>query len=84
MYQEWPFFTALISNIDMVLTKSDVVIASRYADLVTDRTLRDCIFERNGSLPSMQFSPSVVRRRSFRAIRCSRVPSAIGFHITIH
>jgi phosphoenolpyruvate carboxylase len=46
MYQQWPFFTALISNVDMVLAKSDIAIASRYADLVPDRKLRDAIFER--------------------------------------
>jgi phosphoenolpyruvate carboxylase len=46
MYQQWPFFTALISNVDMVLAKSDIAIASRYADLVPDRKLRDGIFER--------------------------------------
>jgi phosphoenolpyruvate carboxylase len=46
MYQQWPFFNALISNIDMVLAKSDIAIASRYADLVPDRKLRDGIFQR--------------------------------------
>src|SRR5271157_5651467 len=33
MYREWPFFVALLSNMDMVLAKSDIGIASRYADL---------------------------------------------------
>ncbi|MDI1346757.1 MAG: phosphoenolpyruvate carboxylase [Pseudolabrys sp.] len=46
MYRQWPFFTALISNIDMVLAKSDIAIASRYADLVVDPNLRDSIFQR--------------------------------------
>ncbi len=42
MYCEWPFFQTLLSNMDMVLAKSD--IASRYAELVTDAELRDRVF----------------------------------------
>jgi phosphoenolpyruvate carboxylase len=43
---EWPFFEAMLSNMDMVLAKSNIAIASRYADLVEDRDLRDAIFPR--------------------------------------
>ncbi|HLN11017.1 MAG TPA: phosphoenolpyruvate carboxylase, partial [Xanthobacteraceae bacterium] len=46
MYREWPFFVALLSNMDMVLAKSDIGIASRYADLVEDAQLRDMVFAR--------------------------------------
>jgi phosphoenolpyruvate carboxylase len=46
MYREWPFFNTLLSNMDMVLAKSDIAIASRYATLVSDATLRDAIFGR--------------------------------------
>ena len=46
MYREWPFFEALLSNMDMVLAKSDIAIASRYAELVADATLREAIFSR--------------------------------------
>ena len=46
MYREWPFFQMLLSNMDMVLAKSDVAIASRYAELVSDAELRDRIFSR--------------------------------------
>ena len=46
MYQHWPFFRTLLSNMDMVLAKSDIAIASRYAGLVTDPALRDAIFGR--------------------------------------
>jgi phosphoenolpyruvate carboxylase len=46
MYREWPFFQALLSNTDMVLAKSDIAIASRYAELVKDSALRDAIFAR--------------------------------------
>ena len=46
MFREWPFFSTLISNMDMVLAKSDIAIASRYASLVRDAALRDAIFPR--------------------------------------
>jgi phosphoenolpyruvate carboxylase len=46
MYREWPFFQMLLSNMDMVLAKSDIAIASRYAELVADSELRDRIFSR--------------------------------------
>ena len=46
MYREWPFFRTLLSNMDMVLSKSSIAIASRYAELVPDPTLRQTIFER--------------------------------------
>ncbi len=42
----WPFFRTLLSTMDMVMAKADLVIASRYADLVSDRALRDEIFGR--------------------------------------
>jgi phosphoenolpyruvate carboxylase len=45
MYKEWPFFRVLMSNLDMVLAKSDIHIASRYADLVADAELKERIFE---------------------------------------
>jgi phosphoenolpyruvate carboxylase len=46
MYREWPFFAGLLSNMDMVLAKSDIAIASRYAELVQDVALREGIFAR--------------------------------------
>jgi phosphoenolpyruvate carboxylase len=36
----------LLSNMDMVLAKSSIAIASRYADLVPDAALRETIFGR--------------------------------------
>ncbi|MGE0593204.1 MAG: phosphoenolpyruvate carboxylase [Vicinamibacterales bacterium] len=39
MHREWPFFRTLLSNLDMVLAKTDLGIASRYAELVEDRRL---------------------------------------------
>src|ERR1700683_1668790 len=46
LYREWPFFRTLLSNMDMVLAKSSIAIASRYAELVPDAELRERIFER--------------------------------------
>jgi phosphoenolpyruvate carboxylase len=46
LYREWPFFRTLLSNMDMVLAKSSIAIASRYAELVPDVALRESIFER--------------------------------------
>ena len=36
MYAEWPFFRALLSNVDMVLAKSDMEVARYYSQLVED------------------------------------------------
>ena len=44
MYQDWPFFRTLLSNMDMALAKSDLALASRYGELVEDAKLRKRIF----------------------------------------
>jgi phosphoenolpyruvate carboxylase len=46
MYRDWSFFASLLSNMDMVLAKTDLAIASRYAALVKDASLRTSIFDR--------------------------------------
>jgi phosphoenolpyruvate carboxylase len=46
MCREWPFFATLLSNMDMVLAKTDLAVASRYAELVADKKLRVGIFKR--------------------------------------
>jgi phosphoenolpyruvate carboxylase len=44
MVAQWPFFSTLLSNMDMVLAKSDLALATRYAELVEDRKLRQKVF----------------------------------------
>ena len=44
MYRDWTFFRGLMSNMDMVLSKTDMGIAASYAELVEDETLRNAIF----------------------------------------
>jgi phosphoenolpyruvate carboxylase len=46
MANTWPFFRTTIDNMEMVLAKSDMAIARRYASLVKDRALADTLFER--------------------------------------
>ncbi len=44
MYREWPFFRAMLGNMAMVLAKTDIAIAARYAALVPDVALRNAVF----------------------------------------
>jgi phosphoenolpyruvate carboxylase len=76
MYRQWPFFRTLLSNLDMVLAKSDLRIAARYVDLVDDRKLGKRIFgaikaewertqamlgEITGEAQRLQSNPSLAR-----------------------
>ena len=76
MYRQWPFFRTLLSNLDMVLAKSDLRIASRYVDLVDDKKLGKRIFgaikaewertqamlgEITGEAERLQSNPSLAR-----------------------
>jgi phosphoenolpyruvate carboxylase len=46
MVAAWPFFGATLDNLEMVLSKSDMRIAARYASLVEDQGLGQVIFDR--------------------------------------
>jgi phosphoenolpyruvate carboxylase len=44
MYRGWPFFRTVLSNMDMVLAKTDLAVARRYAGLVKDHDLATRLF----------------------------------------
>jgi phosphoenolpyruvate carboxylase len=46
MLEAWPFFRATVDNLEMVLSKSDMGLAARYATLVEDRTRGAALFGR--------------------------------------
>ncbi len=45
MYAEWEFFRSLVSNIEMVLTKTDMIIGKEYLKLSTRKNATDRIFK---------------------------------------
>ncbi len=46
MWREWPFFRAMLSNLDMLLAKADLAVAARYRELAGDAPGADAIFRR--------------------------------------
>jgi phosphoenolpyruvate carboxylase len=46
LYQRWPFFRTVLSNLAQVLAKSDLGLAARYAELVDDKALRRRVFDK--------------------------------------
>ena len=44
LYERWPFFRSVLSNMAQVLAKSDLGLAARYAELVDDEALRLRVF----------------------------------------
>src|SRR5207244_1629437 len=46
LHDGWPFLRTVMSNMGMVMAKSDLGIARRYADLCQDRARADAVFQR--------------------------------------
>src|SRR3984885_8018342 len=46
LYQKWPFFQTVLSNMAQVLAKTDLGLAARYAELVDDESLRHRVFDK--------------------------------------
>ncbi|WP_162012854.1 phosphoenolpyruvate carboxylase [Streptococcus sp. S784/96/1] len=57
MYQNWPFFKSLLSNVDMVLSKSNMNIAFRYAQMCDDEAVRDVF---NAILDEWQLTKNII------------------------
>ncbi len=76
MWREWPFFRVMLGNLDMLLAKADLSVASRYKDLCEDTALGEAIFARirgemestvralfgiTGSMTFLESNPSLAR-----------------------
>ena len=46
MLASWSVFKTLIANVDMVIAKTDLIVAKRYAQMLKDESLRESIFNR--------------------------------------
>ncbi|HWH42174.1 MAG TPA: phosphoenolpyruvate carboxylase [Usitatibacter sp.] len=46
MEREWPFFRAMLSNLEMLMAKVDLSVAARYRELLDDTAIADAIFTR--------------------------------------
>jgi phosphoenolpyruvate carboxylase len=46
LYERWPFFRTVLSNMAQVLAKADMGLAARYAELVDDEALRHRVFDK--------------------------------------
>jgi phosphoenolpyruvate carboxylase len=81
MHKQWPFFRTLLSNLDMVLAKSDLRIAARYVELVEDKAVAKRIFKLlkeewqrahdaltliTGQTEPLQFNPALARSIAHR------------------
>jgi phosphoenolpyruvate carboxylase len=44
MHGEWPFFSTMLGNAQLIIAKADLGIARRYAELVEDQALAEAVF----------------------------------------
>ena len=57
MYKKWPFFKSLLSNVDMVLSKSNMNIAFEYAQLCENEEIQDVF---NTILDEWQLTKNII------------------------
>ena len=82
MHARWPFFRSVLSNMTMVLAKTDLAVASRYAELVPDAAVRDAVFARIAAEHARTIRHCLAitgSRRCSRTTRRSRAASATAF-----
>ena len=78
LYREWPFFRALVENLEMTLAKSSLEIAAGYLDLVpAERRARPDLEQSRGGAPSHRRGGAHDRRRGGAARPAPRRP-AVG------
>lgn len=75
LVSEWPFLSTLIQNMEMVMAKSDMVIARRYADLVPDPSLASDIYGRIAS--EWQRTHEAVMRLTGQTVLLERQPDLV-------
>lgn len=46
LYQDWPYFRALLSNTEMALYKADIITAGEYSDLCISKQTKEVVFEK--------------------------------------
>jgi phosphoenolpyruvate carboxylase len=46
LYEKWPFFRSVLSNMAQVIAKADMGLAARYSELVEDEALRHRVFDK--------------------------------------
>jgi phosphoenolpyruvate carboxylase len=46
LYERWPFFRSVLSNMAQVMAKADMGLAARYSELVSDEALRHRVFDK--------------------------------------
>ena len=66
LYERWPFFRSVLSNMAQVLAKSDLGLAASYAELVSDESLRNRVFEQNRRRTSANHRDAQTHHRSRR------------------
>ena len=75
MHATWLFFRSVLSNMAMVLAKTDLAVASRYAELVPDPAVREPVFARIATEHRLTVSLLLAITGEAGAARCA---SGIG------